>query len=138
MKILVVNCGSSSLKYEVYNMPERISAGKGLIERIGLSDGIITQQVGCNKISETTEIPNHTVAFELMTKFLMDPKSPVIESVKEIDGIGHRVVHGGEQYSASVLIDDNVIDAIEKNIELAPLHNPANLTGIRESALAFP
>ena len=138
MKILVVNCGSSSLKYEVYNMPERISAGKGLIERIGLSDGIITQQVGCNKISETTEIPNHTVAFELMTKFLMDPKAPVIESVKEIDGIGHRVVHGGEQYSASVLIDDNVIDAIEKNIELAPLHNPANLTGIRESALAFP
>ncbi len=119
-------------------MPERISAGKGLIERIGLSDGIITQQVGCNKISETTEIPNHTVAFELMTKFLMDPKAPVIESVKEIDGIGHRVVHGGEQYSASVLIDDNVIDAIEKNIELAPLHNPANLTGIRESALAFP
>lgn len=138
MKILVVNCGSSSLKYEVYNMPERISTGKGLIERIGLSDGIITQQVGCNKISETTEIPNHTVAFELMTKFLMDPKAPVIESVKEIDGIGHRVVHGGEQYSASVLIDDNVIDAIEKNIELAPLHNPANLTGIRESASAFP
>lgn len=138
MKILVVNCGSSSLKYEVYNMPERISAGKGLIERIGLSDGIITQQVGCNKISETTEIPNHKVAFELMTKFLMDPKAPIIKSVKEIGGIGHRVVHGGEQYSASVLIDDNVIDAIEKNIELAPLHNPANLTGIHESASAFP
>lgn len=138
MKILVVNCGSSSLKYEVYNMPEKTSAGKGLIERIGLSDGIITQQVGCDKISETTDIPNHKVAFELMTKFLMDPKAPIIESLKEIGGIGHRVVHGGEQYSASVLIDDNVIEAIEKNIELAPLHNPANLTGIHESASAFP
>ncbi|HHV37609.1 MAG TPA: acetate kinase [Candidatus Cloacimonetes bacterium] len=138
MKILVVNCGSSSLKYEVYNMPEKTSAGKGLIERIGLSDGIITQHVGCDKISETTDIPNHKVAFELMTKFLMDPKAPIIESLKEIGGIGHRVVHGGEQYSASVLIDDNVIEAIEKNIELAPLHNPANLTGIHESASAFP
>ncbi len=138
MKILVVNCGSSSLKYEVYNMPEKTSAGKGLVERIGLSDGIITQHVGCDKISETTDIPNHKVAFELMTKFLMDPKAPIIESLKEIGGIGHRVVHGGEQYSASVLIDDNVIEAIEKNIELAPLHNPANLTGIHESASAFP
>jgi len=77
-------------------------AGKGLIERIGLSDGIITQHVGCDKISETTDIPNHKVAFELMTKFLMDPKAPIIESLKEIGGIGHRVVHGGEQYSASV------------------------------------
>lgn len=138
MKILVVNCGSSSLKYEVYKMPEKESTGKGLIERIGLSDGIITQQAGCNKISKTTDIPNHKVAFELMVEFLMDPQAPVINSVEEIGGIGHRVVHGGEQYSASVFIDDNVIEAIEKNIELAPLHNPANLTGIREATNAFP
>ncbi|MDD3562909.1 MAG: acetate kinase [Candidatus Cloacimonetes bacterium] len=138
MNILVVNCGSSSLKYEVYAMPQQCSMGKGLIERIGLSDGRITQKAKGKVFELTQNIPDHTVAFELMMKALMDKDTGIIGSVSEIQGVGHRVVHGGEQYSASVLIDDKVIEAIKDNCELAPLHNPANLTGIREAKRVFP
>ncbi|MCK9557300.1 MAG: acetate kinase [Candidatus Cloacimonetes bacterium] len=138
MKILVVNCGSSSLKYEVYAMPEQISMGKGLIERIGLSDGRINQKT-CSKVyDKSTEIPNHRIAFELMMQALLDPQAGILSSISEIEGIGHRVVHGGEEYAESVLIDDAVIQAIEKTCELAPLHNPANLTGIKEATNFFP
>jgi acetate kinase len=138
MNILVVNCGSSSLKYEVYTMPEQCSIGKGLIERIGLSTGKISQQAHGESYERTTDIPDHRVAFELMMQALLDPEAGVVSSLTEIQGIGHRVVHGGEHYSASVLIDDDVINAIQANCELAPLHNPANLTGIHEAANFFP
>jgi len=138
MKILVVNCGSSSLKYEVYAMPKQISLGKGLIERIGLNTGMIKQEASGKTFERTTKIPNHTVAFKLMIEALMDPQSGVIEKSSEIQGVGHRVVHGGEQYSESVLINEDVIAAIQTNSELAPLHNPANLTGILEAISLFP
>jgi acetate kinase len=138
MKILVVNCGSSSLKYEVYSMPEQCSMGKGLVERIGLSDGKISQEAKGQLYEKTTDIPNHRIAFELMMQALLDPKSGVLRSIAEIEGIGHRVVHGGEEYSESVMIDNAVIKAIEDTCELAPLHNPANLTGIIEAGNVFP
>jgi len=138
MLTLVINCGSSSLKYELYQMPERISRGKGLIERIGLCSGKISQSFAAKKIKRELEIPDHTVAFQEMIKALMDPEQGLISSLSEIEAIGHRVVHGGEQYSSSVVINDDVFKAIELNCELAPLHNPANLIGISESAKIFP
>lgn len=138
MKILVVNCGSSSLKYEVYAMPEQCSLGRGLIERIGLANGKICQHAHGKKLELTQDIPNHRVAFELMINAMLDPANGLLKSLSEIHGIGHRVVHGGEEYSASVLINDKVLKAIEDTCELAPLHNPANLTGILESTNAFP
>ena len=138
MLTLVINCGSSSLKYELYQMPERISRGKGLIERIGLCSGKITQSFGVKKLKRELEIPDHTIAFQEMIRALLDPMLGLISSLSEIEAIGHRVVHGGEQYSSSVVIDDDVFKAIELNCELAPLHNPANLIGISESAKLFP
>ncbi len=138
MKILVINCGSSSLKYEVYEMPSQQSMGKGLIERIGLNDARIAQESRGKQFRKECDIPDHSKAFECMMEALLDPESGILQSLAEIRGIGHRVVHGGEQYSQSVQIDSDVLAAIEANIELAPLHNPANLTGIIESQKVFP
>ena len=138
MKILVINCGSSSLKYEVYEMPAGKSLGKGLIERIGLNDAKISQDYQDRHYCSVLDIPDHAKAFKCMMQALLHDGLGILESIDEIKGIGHRVVHGGEQYSQSVLIDDGVIKAIEDNIELAPLHNPANLTGIMESQKILP
>lgn len=132
-KILVINCGSSSLKYEVYDMPSRTSLGRGLVERIGELMGTIRQNSGEGDISLEQPISDHKAAVELMAQSLCDPEKGIVKEIGEITGVGHRVVHGGEEYAESVVIDDKVIEAIDKNIELAPLHNPANLTGIRES-----
>lgn len=137
MKILIINCGSSSLKYELIDMPARTSCGKGQVERIGQAKGIISQHCGTKDWELETEISDHQAAFELMMTALQDKNCGLISDIREIQGIGHRVVHGGEQYSASVLIDADVIAAIELNCELAPLHNPANLTGIREATRLF-
>ncbi len=138
MKILVINCGSSSLKYEVYEMPAGKSLGKGLIERIGLNDAKISQDYQDRHYCSVLDIPDHAKAFKCMMQALLHDGLGILDSIDEIKGIGHRVVHGGEQYSQSVLIDDGVIKAIEDNIELAPLHNPANLTGILESQKILP
>lgn len=137
MKILVINCGSSSLKYEIYQMPEQQSLGKGLVERIGLAKSCICQEYNETKYEKQLDIPNHRVAFEEMMKALLDKDLGILNSIDEIIGIGHRVVHGGEQYSSSVVIDADVLKAIEVNCELAPLHNPANLTGIKEAQGIF-
>ncbi|MDZ4182293.1 MAG: acetate kinase, partial [Candidatus Cloacimonadaceae bacterium] len=137
MKVLVINCGSSSLKYEIYEMPALQSLGKGLVERIGLKSGCIRQEYNGKVFHIECEIPHHRKAFELMMLALLDPANGILQSISEISGIGHRVVHGGDQYSASVVIDDDVIKAVEENCELAPLHNPANLVGILESQAIF-
>jgi acetate kinase len=136
-RILVINCGSSSLKYEVYKMPERFSLGRGLVERIGEQIGKISQNGNGNKYELETHIPDHNEAMRLMVNAMTDKKKGFLEDIDEIDGIGHRVVHGGEQYSASVVIDDRVIKAVEDNIHLAPLHNPPNLIGIRAAEKVF-
>lgn len=137
MKILVINCGSSSLKYEIYEMPSQLSLGKGQVERIGQQMGCIKQDFEDRHFHAEQPVPTHREAFELMMKALLDSEAGILKAVDDISGIGHRVVHGGEQYSASVIIDADVIKAVELNCELAPLHNPANLTGILESKAIF-
>jgi acetate kinase len=137
-KILVINCGSSSLKYEVWQMPERTSLGKGLVERIGELKGKITQNTPRGDFIREVQVAHHKAAMELVREALTDKAAGILGSIEEIAGIGHRVVHGGEQYASSVIIDEKVVAAIEKNVELAPLHNPPNLIGIKEAQALLP
>jgi acetate kinase len=136
--VLVINCGSSSLKYEVFLMPQRESLGKGLVERIGEAEGVLTQKGTKGELVIKEPIPSHHKAMDLVRQALLDEDRGVLSRLTDVGVVGHRVVHGGEDYSASVVIDDKVLAAIEKNSELAPLHNPANLTGIREAQRLFP
>ncbi|MEV5112506.1 acetate kinase [Peribacillus frigoritolerans] len=128
-KVMAINAGSSSLKFQLFEMPSEEVITKGLVERIGLKNSAFTLSVEGEKVSETVDIPNHEVAVGLLLKKLIDHR--IIDSFEEIDGVGHRVVHGGEVFSDSVLITEDVIEEIEKLSELAPLHNPANITGIQ-------
>ena len=137
-RILVLNCGSSSLKYEVYLMPARQSLGRGLIERIGESEGKLVQISPRGESTIEQTIPDHASAMELVGKTLIDPAIGILKDLSEIGGVGHRVVHGGERFSGSVIIDPEVIAAIEEAAELAPLHNPPNLIGIREAERLLP
>lgn len=137
-KILVVNCGSSSLKYEVYEMPARSSLGSGAIERIGQPKGRLEQNSANGQIVREQDVPDHETAARMMSEALVDDPKGILPSLDDIAGVGHRVVHGGERYSESVRIDESVIAAIEENVELAPLHNPANLTGIRDVGRLLP
>lgn len=127
-KILAINAGSSSLKFQLFNMPSENVITKGLVERIGLKDSIFTISVNGEKITETKDIPNHDIAVSLLLEKLIEFE--IINSYKEIDGVGHRVVHGGEEFSDSVILTNEIIKRIENLSDLAPLHNPANLTGI--------
>ncbi len=135
---LVINCGSSSLKYEVYSMPQRESLGKGQVERIGIAGGRLEQFSAKGEISWEQDVPDHEQAAQLVGKALVDKQSGILSDITDISGVGHRVVHGGESYSQSVVIDDEVIAAIEDNVELAPIHNPANLSGIRATKALLP
>ncbi|MGM9986128.1 MAG: acetate kinase [Bacillaceae bacterium] len=128
-KIIAINAGSSSLKFQLFDMPSEEVVTKGLVERIGLQDAVFNIEVNGEKIKEVCEIPNHDVA----VKMLLDKLTSlgVISSLDEIEGIGHRVVHGGEKFADSVLLTEENIEAIEQLSDLAPLHNPANLTGIK-------
>ena len=128
-KIMAINAGSSSLKFQLFNMPAEDVITRGNVERIGLKDSIFTITVNDEKVIETTNIPNHETAVSMLLEKLIQYN--IISSFDEIDGVGHRVVHGGEEFSESVIITDDVLRKIEDLSELAPLHNPANLTGIR-------
>lgn len=128
-KVLSINAGSSSLKFQLIDMPEENVIAKGLIERIGLKDSVFNLKYNDQEDKQITDIRNHEKAVQLLLEQLK--ASGVIQSLDEIDGVGHRVVHGGEKFSDSVLVTDEIISEIEKVSELAPLHNPANLTGIR-------
>ncbi len=134
MTILVLNCGSSSIKYQVIDMTspkENTLLAKGLVERIGIEGGTITHKpTDKPRLELTTDIPNHTKGIDLIFKAITDPKSGVISSLDEIGAVGHRVAHGGDFFAESVLVDDKVIGQIEELVDLAPLHNPANLKGI--------
>lgn len=131
MKVLVINSGSSSLKYSVYDMVGEAVLAKGLVERIGLETGRLTHQRNGDKHVVEQPVPNHTEALALVVSAIMDPGHGVLNSLDELQAVGHRVVHGGENFSESVVIDERVIAAIEENAEMAPLHNPPNLLGIR-------
>jgi acetate kinase len=137
-RILVLNSGSSSLKYEIYRMPHRQSLGRGSVERIGESKAIITQTSPKGQIKLEEPLADHLAAMAVVGRLLVDPSAGIIESIAQIDAVGHRVVHGGEKFSASVKIDATVIKAIEDNVELAPLHNPANLIGIAAAEKLLP
>ncbi len=128
-KIIAINAGSSSLKFQLFDMPEETVITKGLIERIGLNDAVFNISVNGEKREEITEIPNHEVAVTMLLEKLTG--FGIISSLDEIEGIGHRVVHGGEVFNESTIITDEVIDKINELSELAPLHNPANITGIK-------
>jgi acetate kinase len=135
-KIIAINAGSSSLKFQLFEMPEEKVITKGLIERIGLNDAVFNITVNEEKVKEVTDIPNHEVAVELLLDKLTS--LGIINSLDEIEGMGHRVVHGGEVFNDSVLITDEVLHQIEELSDLAPLHNPANITGIRAFQAALP
>ncbi len=130
MKVLVINSGSSSIKYQVFEMPSNTVLAKGLIERIGEAGSNIKHEVNGNKIVNETDISNHQVGMGLIFDMLTDEKNGVIKDINEIGCVGHRVVHGGEEFTKSVKIDDSVVAKIEEYSDLSPLHNPANLTGI--------
>ena len=132
MIVLVLNCGSSSIKYQVIEMGNgNTLLAKGIVERIGLTDGILTHKPeGKERYETVKDIPDHTVGINLILDALVDKTHGVISSLKDIAAVGHRVAHGGEFFTESVLVDDKVKHEIEKCIELAPLHNPANLKGI--------
>ena len=136
MKIMAVNAGSSSLKFQLLEMPSESLILSGIIERIGFDNSVFTVKYSGIKDKEVLSIPNHSVAVELLLKKIVDTK--VIKSLDEIIGVGHRVVHGAELFKDSVVIDEEVIKKIESVSDLAPLHNPANLTGIFAFSKALP
>lgn len=138
MKVLVINCGSSSLKYQLFDMNDGSVLVKGLVERIGLEGSILTQKKGDDKYEIKVDIPDHMKAISLVTDALIDPKHGVIKSMDEISAIGHRVVHGAEDFSGSVIISPAVMESLKENIELAPLHNPPNIMGIEACQKIMP
>ncbi|MPW26048.1 acetate/propionate family kinase [Alkalibaculum sp. M08DMB] len=139
MNILVINCGSSSLKYQLVDMSNEKVLAKGLAEKIGLEDSIFTHSPdGKYKLVKKGTLKDHEEALNIVMDSLVDEKYGVIKALTEIDAVGHRIVHGGEYYSSSVLIDDDVVDAIKKCIEVAPLHNPANILGINACKRLLP
>jgi acetate kinase len=138
MKVIVINCGSSSIKYELHGVsPDQVLA-KGIVARIGEEGSSLRHQAGDTVIEKDVAASSHGEAFEVIRRALLDPKGGVISGVSEISAVGHRVVHGGETFVDSVLITDDVVTNLEKCIPLAPLHNPANLIGIREARRALP
>ena len=132
MNILVINCGSSSLKYQLINSDSEEVLAKGLCERIGAKGSVLTHKTADGRKTEITEpMPDHTIAVELVIAALTDVEYGCIKSLEEIGAVGHRIVHGGENFSEAVIITEDTIKAIEECSDLAPLHNPANLIGVR-------
>ena len=139
MNILVINCGSSSLKYQLIDTDNNDVKAKGVVERIGIDGSQIKYQIsGMNKQTIKTNISNHKEALEKALSLLTDKNSGAITSLKEIDAVGHRVVHGGERFASSVVINDDVLQTIDDESELAPLHNPPNIVGIKACQALMP
>ncbi len=137
--ILVVNCGSSSLKYQLFLMKDGIRVVKGNVERIGQKDSCLIQETKDGKIiNQKIAVKDHKAAFKLAIETILDKKKGVLENIEQIDGVAHRVVHGGEKYSDAVIINKSVIKDIEELSDLAPLHNPVNLEGIKASLEFLP
>ena len=139
MKVLVLNCGSSSLKYQVFDMKNEEVLAKGLVERIGIDGSRIKhEKTGKDAYKMDVAIPNHKVGIKVVLETLLDGDQGVLENLEELRAVGHRVVHGGEKFARSVVIDQEVLDVVEECVPLAPLHNPANLMGIRAMIEALP
>lgn len=138
MKILVINCGSSSLKYQLIDMSNETALAQGLVERIGIEGSILTQKVNGQKYIIEEPMKDHKDAIRLVLGALVDKEHGVISDMSEISSVGHRVVHGGEKYANSVLINDEVMKSLEDCIKLAPLHNPPNIIGINACKALMP
>ena len=138
MKILIVNAGSSSLKYQLIDMDNEQTLAKGLVEKIGIAGSKIKHKANGKEFTKETPIENHVVATKLMLDALTDPEYGAVKSMDEIGAVGHRVLHGGPNFTKSVIVTKEVEDAIEENIPLGPLHNPANLMGIRACQKVMP
>lgn len=139
MKVLVINAGSSSLKYQLIDMADETVLAKGNAERIGIDNSVLSHTpAGKEKVEIRTDIKDHVQAVRMVIDALVHPEYGVIKDMSEISAVGHRVVHGGEKFSGSVVIDDDVMEAIRANSELAPLHNPANITGIEACKSVMP
>ena len=138
MNILIINAGSSSLKYQLMNPETGVVSAKGLCERIGIDGRLNHTKAGCDKVVKDIPMPTHSEAIAATLEILQDAEVGVIKSVDEIDAVGHRVLHGGMEFFASCVIDDEVIAAIKKCIPLGPLHNPANLMGIEACQAVMP
>lgn len=131
MKVLVINCGSSSLKYQLIDSDTEELLAKGLCERIAVDGRLTHTTTGKEKYTKDLPMPDHNAAVSYVLEALTDKETGAIADLSEIDAVGHRIVHGGEKFAQSVVITDEVIAAIEECNDLAPLHNPANLIGIR-------
>ncbi len=138
MKILVINCGSSSLKYQLIDMENEGVLAQGLVERIGIEGSILTQKVNGEKYIVKEPMESHKDAIRLVLEALVDEKHGVIKNMNEISAVGHRVVHGGEKYSESVLVNDEVMAYLEECVKLAPLHNRPNIIGIEACKALMP
>ena len=138
MNVLVINCGSSSLKFQLINSDSEQVLAKGLCERIGIDGSLTYQPAGGEKVKSNKAMPTHTEAIQFVIDALTDDKTGVVKDLKEIGAVGHRVVHGGEKFAKSVVITDEVMKAIEECNDLAPLHNPANLIGINACQKLMP
>ncbi|MBC8375803.1 MAG: acetate kinase [FCB group bacterium] len=137
MKILVFNCGSSSIKFKLFQMPQEDLLAEGLVERVGSEDAYASLKTPLGKAKKKQEILDYPSGFAVIKNMLLNPESGVINSLSEVNACGHRVVHGGESFGGSMPIDDELEEGIEAVFELAPLHNPPNLTGIRQARLMF-
>ncbi|MFH1616815.1 MAG: acetate kinase [Planctomycetota bacterium] len=138
MKVLVVNCGSSSIKYQLFQMPQGGVMAKGIVERIGEEQSKLTHKYGEKTYTVEKQVPEHETAMSLILEALIDPRVGVISHIQEIGAVGHRVVHGGEEFTGSMVIDKKVVASIEKFADLAPLHNPPNLVGIKAAQSKLP
>ena len=139
MNNLVINCGSSTLKYQLINSETEEVLAKGLCERIGIDGSLLVHQAGLGeKIKKSVTMPNHTIAIKIVIETLIDAELGVIHSLDEIGAVGHRIVHGGEKFSHATILTDDIISEIESCNDLAPLHNPANLIGIRSCREIMP
>lgn len=139
MKVLVVNCGSSSLKYQLFDMTDESVLAKGLVERIGIEGSILTHQpAGADKVKISGDIKNHGIAIKMVVEALTSKEHGVIESMQEIKAVGHRVAHGGEKLTESVLVTPETLKLMEDCYEMAPLHNPPNVLGIKACAELMP
>ena len=130
MNVLVINCGSSSLKYQLINSDTEDVLAKGLCERIGIDGRLVYKKAGCDKEITEAAMPTHKEAIQMVLDALVNDKTGAIKSLSEVNAVGHRIVHGGEKFASSVVITDEVLEAVAQCNDLAPLHNPANLIGI--------
>ena len=137
MKVLVLNSGSSSIKFQLIEMPSEKVSCSGIVERIGSNDAVLTYRTESKESTITLEIPSHQVGLETIAKYLLDPINGVVQHSNEIDAVGHRVVHGGDAFAETTLINDQVMEGIKEFSSLAPLHNPHNLKGIEMAGKIF-